>query len=103
MTPLGDVWTFAVGSPATVDAVAALLVEEGINGTILPVIGVWRHERESSVLVRVAGLNTVTATALARILRSAFKQESVYFEAGGKAYLEYGHNDRIIESQPQVH
>lgn len=96
MTPIGDVWTFAVGSPATVDEVAQVMIEEGINATILPAIGVWQHEREDSVLVRVAGLNTVTATGLARILRSAFKQEAVYFEAGGKAYLEYGHNDRII-------
>lgn len=96
MTPLGDVWTFAVGSPATVDAVAQIMTEEGINATILPAVGVWKHEREDTVLVRVAGLNTVTAGMLARVLRSAFKQEAVYFEVGGKAYLEYGHADHIL-------
>ena len=98
MTPLGAVWTFAVGSPATVEAVAKVLQGEVKGATIIPALGFYEFQRENSVLVKVAGLNTVEAIALARVLRREFKQESVYLENAGQAWLEYGHDESHIPS-----
>lgn len=85
---LGPVWTFAIGKPATPAAVAKALTAAGITGaTIIPGIGLWQGQRERSVIVRIAGMREIDARRLARDLRHTFKQDAVYFEGAGRAYL----------------
>jgi hypothetical protein len=85
---LGDVWTFAIGAPATVDAVTRTLAAGGIDGaTIVQATGVWQGQKENTVLVTVAGIDKARAFTTAETLRLSFEQQAVYVEHGGQAYL----------------
>ena len=88
MESIGTVYTFAIGKPATVRSVAQALTRLGIQGaTILPAVGFWKGERERSVYVHIAGLDDASANAIAMSLRRTFKQEAIYVEARGEAFL----------------
>lgn len=100
MTPIGEVWTFAVGHPATVDKVISLLRDEDIPATVFQATGVWEGEVEKSVVIKSAGLHRHSAEALARILRYEFKQDAIYVEANGQAWLETGRTAPTLEAQP---
>lgn len=88
MTRLGPAYTMAIGSPATPDAVAAVLTSAGIQGaTITEAKGLWRGQTEQTVLVNIAGISNRAVMRLARLLRRVFKQEAVYVQTTGLAFL----------------
>lgn len=91
---LGDVFTFAVGSPATDVEIAAALTRHSIDGaTIVPALGVWKGQVENSNLVHIAGLTLLQARNVASMLAHEFGQEAVYLEHHGRASLVYGRRD----------
>lgn len=88
MDALGTVFTFAIGKPATVKTVAKALTHLGIQGaTILPAVGFWKGKQEKSVYVHIAGLEDSAAEGIAMALRRVFKQDAIYLEARGEAFL----------------
>lgn len=88
MEQLGHVYLFAIGEPATPPAVAEALSDFGIAGaTIVPSMGLWKGHVEQSVLVRIADMHLGEAAELAAKLRDRFRQEAVYVEEGGLAFL----------------
>ena len=88
MKPIGQVWTFAIGSPARPRAVIRALIEQGIEGaTVQVATGLWHGKSERTVQAHIAGLTRAQAQAVGERLRVRFKQEAVYLESAGKAFL----------------
>ena len=85
---IGIVRTFIVGAPATVEAVALALAHVGVEGaTLNRGIGLWKGEHEPNVTVRIAGIDSFKANAVAVELLVRFDQEAIYVEIDGHAAL----------------
>lgn len=88
IAPLGTVFTFSIGEPATAQAIAEALQKFHVTGaTIIQTVGLWDGETEESHDVKIAGISEFQAQNLAEDLRNEFDQDAVYLEFQGNAML----------------